>query len=121
MDISSATRALSALSQETRLRAFRLLVRAGSDGIAAGKIAAALDAPHNTVSSHLAILVNAGLIGARRQSRSVIYSIDFAGTRELLAFLVEDCCQGNPEICLPILDSLRPGACDAPTRTGDNR
>ena len=111
MDISTASKALAALSQETRLNAFRLLVRAGSDGIAAGKIAEALDIPHNTMSSHLSTLVNAGLVTSKRESRSIIYSIDFDGTRALLSFLMEDCCQGTPEVCLPVLESLLPGCC----------
>ena len=113
MDISSASRALGALSQESRLKAFRLLVRSGAEGIAAGKIAETLDIPHNTMSTHLATLVNAGLASSRRESRSIIYSIDFDGTRELLSFLVEDCCQGQPEVCLPVLESVLPGCCAA--------
>ena len=111
MDILEATRALGALSQESRLKAFRLLVRSGAEGIAAGKIAEALDIPHNTMSTHLATLVHAGLVSSRRESRSIIYSIDFDGTRELLAFLVEDCCQGQPDVCLPVLESVLPGCC----------
>ena len=111
MDISTASRALGALSQESRLRAFRMLVKSGSEGIAAGKIADALEVPHNTMSTHLATLVNAGLLTSRRESRSIIYSIDFEGTRELLAFLMEDCCQGNPEVCLPVLESVLPSCC----------
>jgi DNA-binding transcriptional ArsR family regulator len=111
MDITDATRALGALSQESRLKAFRLLVRSGAEGVAAGKIAEALEIPHNTMSTHLATLVHAGLVNSRRESRSIIYSIDFDGTRELLAFLVEDCCQGQPEVCLPVLESVLPGCC----------
>ncbi len=111
MELSSAGRALGALSQETRLAAFRLLVRAGKDGIAAGEIARALSVPHNTLSSHLAILVNAGLAGSRREGRSVIYRVDLDGTRALLSFLVEDCCQGRPEDCAPALESVLPACC----------
>jgi DNA-binding transcriptional ArsR family regulator len=116
MDINHATRAFGALSQESRLKAFRLLVRSGTEGIAAGKIAETLDIPHNTMSTHLATLVHAGLVTSRRESRSIIYSIDFDGTRDLLSFLVEDCCQGQPEVCLPVLESVLPGCCaPAPT------
>ena len=118
MDITNATRALAALSQESRLRAFRMLVRSGSDGIAAGKIADTLEVPHNTMSTHLATLVNAGLVTSRRESRSIIYSIDFDGTRALLSFLMEDCCQGNPDVCLPVLESLLPGCCAPNQITG---
>ena len=121
MDILTTVKALGALSQESRLEAFRLLVRSGSEGMAAGEIARALKIPHNTMSSHLSILVNAGLIGSRRESRSIIYSIDFAGTRDLLSFLVEDCCQGRPELCAPVLDSVLSDCCAASNSTGDNQ
>ena len=117
MDKNVATRAFGALSQETRLEAFRLLVRSGADGMAAGTIARELDIPHNTMSSHLAILANAGLVTSQREGRSIIYSIDFAGTRALLSFLMEDCCQGRPEVCAPILDSVLAGCC---IPTGNN-
>ena len=120
MDISTAVKALGALSQESRLEAFRLLVRSGSEGMAAGEIARRLRIPHNTMSSHLSILANAGLIGSRREGRSIIYSIDFTGTRELLSFLMEDCCQGRPELCAPVLDSLLPGCCATSNTTGEN-
>jgi len=66
MDKTSAARAFSALAQETRLDVFRMLVRAGSDGMAAGDIARAAGVPHNTMSAHLSVLANAGLVGARR-------------------------------------------------------
>jgi len=108
MDISATIKALAALAQESRLNAFRLLVHCGPEGLAAGEIARELGIPHNTLSSHLAILSNAGLINSQRESRSIIYRIDFAGTRELLSFLMEDCCQGQPELCAPVLDSLLP-------------
>jgi DNA-binding transcriptional ArsR family regulator len=109
MDISTTVKALGALAQESRLNAFRLLVRSGPDGLAAGEIARRLEIPHNTLSSHLAILSNAGLLTSHRQSRSIIYRIDFDGTRKLLSFLMEDCCQGQPELCSPVLDSLLSG------------
>jgi DNA-binding transcriptional ArsR family regulator len=111
MDIIATVKSLGALAQESRLAAFRLLVRRGDEGMAAGEIARALSIPHNTMSSHLAILANAGLINSRRESRSIIYSIDFDGTRELLSFLMQDCCQGQPEICAPVLKSVLPGCC----------
>ena len=102
---------MGALAQETRLETFRLLVRTGAGGMAAGEIARTLDIPHNTLSSHLAILVNAGLVGSRRDGRSIIYSVNFDGTRDLLSFLMEDCCQGHPDVCAPVLDSVLPGCC----------
>lgn len=111
MDEQSAVKALSALAQESRLGAFRLLVRAGPDGLPAGEIARALAIPHNTLSAHLSILANAGLVASRRAGRSVIYAVDYAGTRNLLAFLMEDCCRGKPEICAPALDCVLPECC----------
>jgi ArsR family transcriptional regulator len=118
MDIIIATKALGALSQESRLAAFRMLVRSGIDGVPAGEIARRLDIPHNTMSSHLSILVNAGLVNSRREGRSIIYSIDFDGTRDLLSFLMEDCCQGRPEVCSPVLDSVLPGCCAPTSKNG---
>jgi len=121
MDVSITLKALGALAQESRLEAFRLLVRSGAEGMAAGEIARALKVPHNTMSSHLSILVNAGLIGSRRESRSIIYSIDFSGTRDLLSFLMEDCCRGRPELCAPVLDSVLSGCCTVNNPSGDNQ
>jgi DNA-binding transcriptional ArsR family regulator len=108
MDTNIAIKAFGALSQDSRLKAFRLLVQHGADGMAAGDIARALDIPHNTLSSHLAILTQAGLVAARRDGRSVIYRVDLDGTRALLTFLMEDCCGGRPEMCAPALDSVLP-------------
>lgn len=95
MDIQEALIVFDALSQETRLRAFRLLVEAGPVGLAAGAISQRLDTPHNTMSFHLNHLVNAGIVSSRKQGRSVIYSADFEGMRELMGFMVKDCCNGE--------------------------
>jgi DNA-binding transcriptional ArsR family regulator len=114
MDKKIATGALGALSQETRLESFRLLVRRGADGMAVGDIATNLGTPHNTMSSHLAILVNAGLVDSRREGRSVIYSVNFNGVRALLAFLMEDCCRIGSDVCSPLLDRLQPACCPTP-------
>ena len=120
MDISTTVKALGALAQESRLNAFRLLVSSGPDGLAAGEIARRLEIPHNTLSSHLAILSNAGLLTSHRESRSIIYRIDFDGTRNLLSFLMEDCCQGQPELCSPVLDSLLSTSCASDNALSDN-
>ncbi len=95
MDTQEALIVFDALSQETRLRAFRLLVEAGPSGLAAGAISQRLDTPHNTLSFHLNHLVNAGIVSSRKQGRSVIYSADFEGMRELMSFMVKDCCNGE--------------------------
>lgn len=84
-----------ALSQETRLKAFRLLVKAGPSGLAAGSLSDQLGTPHNTLSFHLSHLSNAGIISSRKQGRSVIYSANYDATRDLIGFMVEDCCSAE--------------------------
>ena len=124
MDKERAIRAFAALAQESRLGVFRLLVRTGAERMAAGEIARALDVPHNTMSSHLAILSNAGLVTSRRDGRSVIYAIDLEGTRKLLSFLMEDCCRGRPEVCAPLIACVLPECCgpdEGAKRTGRER
>jgi ArsR family transcriptional regulator, arsenate/arsenite/antimonite-responsive transcriptional repressor len=111
MDISHAVAALGALAQESRLKVFRLLVRAGTKGIAAGEIARALKVPANTMSSHLAVLARARLVVSRKAGRSVVYAVDLEGTRKLLSFLVEDCCQGEPSVCAPVIESALAACC----------
>jgi len=102
MDTQDAVKRLSALAQDSRLEVFRLLVKAGPGGMAAGDIARSLETAANTMSQQLLILSNAGLIRARRDGRSIIYSVDFDAMSGLLVFLTEDCCGGRPEVCAPL-------------------
>src|SRR5258706_13987293 len=102
MNTKQAIPALAALAQETRLAIFRMLVARGPEGLAAGHIAAKLDLPPSSLSFHLAQLNHAGLILQRRQSRSLIYSIDFAAMNGLMGFLTENCCGGNATLCAPV-------------------
>jgi len=102
METANALRALSALAQDGRLAVFRLLVKTGPDGMAAGDIARRLKTAPNTMSAQLLVLSNAGLVRARRDGRSIIYAVDFAAMSALLLFLTEDCCGGKPEICAPL-------------------
>lgn len=95
MDIQEAIIMFDALSQETRLRAFRLLVKAGPAGLAAGVLSESLGTPHNTMSFHLNHLSNAGIISSRKEGRSVIYSANFDATNNLIAFMVKDCCSAE--------------------------
>ena len=99
MSSPHALAALAALGQPTRLEIFRLLIRREPEGFAAGAIADAVSAPHNTLSTHLAILARAGLVRGAREGRSIIYRADIAGMRDLISFLVTDCCDGHPELC----------------------
>ena len=103
MEDTAALRAFEALGQPSRLAVLRLLIKAGPGDVAAGDIAAQLNLRPNTLSTHLAILTDAGLICAQRQGRSIRYAADMAGLRALVGFLVEDCCGGHPEICAPLL------------------
>jgi ArsR family transcriptional regulator, arsenate/arsenite/antimonite-responsive transcriptional repressor len=88
MDKTAALSALSGLGQDTRLEIFRLLVRAGSEGVPAGEIASRLGAVQNTVSAHLKVLDHAGLIRSERDGRVIRYRADMIGFRDLLAYLM---------------------------------
>ena len=99
MDGPHALAALAALGQQTRLSIFRLLVRQEPTGMQAGALAEAVGCPHNTLSTHIAILARAGLVKGTREGRTITYRADAAGTRALIAFLVTDCCDGRPELC----------------------
>jgi ArsR family transcriptional regulator len=115
MEFNIAIKRLSALAQEGRLAVFRLLVKAGPDGIAAGEIAQTLELPPNTLSAQLAILANAGLVASRRAGRSIIYSANYDGMSELLLYLMDDCCQGRPEVCAPLGEAAsRASCCEKP-------
>lgn len=111
MDLPTAVEALSALAHGHRLAVFRLLVRAGADGMPAGDIAREVGTLPNTLSTHLTILGHAGLVRSRREGRSIIYSADYDGMRALLGFLMDDCCAGRPEICAPLADVVAPASC----------
>ena len=114
MDLQGAVATLSALANASRLAVFRLLVQAGPQGLAAGEIARASAIVPSTLSTHLAQLAGAGLIQARRESRSIIYTADYARMRELLGFLLEDCCAGAPEVCAPLAEIAARAACCEP-------
>jgi len=106
MDLIEALDALSALSNETRLWVFRLLVQMGSEGMTAGEIADNLSSRQNTMSSHLKFLSQAGLIISQREGRHVRYRADYDTVRRLVLFLMEDCCQSRAEVCRPVAESL---------------
>jgi ArsR family transcriptional regulator len=104
METTQAASALSALAQPSRLAAFRLLVAAGPEGMAAGAIGEKLDLPPATLSFHLAGLTRAGLAQSRQDGRFVIYTANFENMNSLVAFLTENCCGGAscaPASCKP--------------------
>lgn len=109
MDKNIALDAFSALSQATRLDVFRLLIKAGGDGMLAGDIGDALGVRQNTMSTNLGVLTRAGLIRFEREGRSIRYFADMDGLRHLLGFLMQECCGGNPALCQPVIDELSCG------------
>lgn len=113
MDQHAALDSLAALSQETRLAAFRLLVKAAPDGLPAGEIGERLGVVQNTMSAHLAVLARCGLVSSQRKGRVIEYAANFAAIRQLLLFLMQDCCQGTPEICAPLLELV---GCEPPRK-----
>ena len=113
METTTAASALSALAHPGRLEVFRLLVRAGPEGMAAGEIARATGSLANTLSANLNVLAGAGLVSSRRDGRSIIYAAGYEAMRELLAFLMEDCCAGKAEICAPLAAIAERAACCA--------
>ena len=111
MDSEPAILALAALAQSTRLEAFRLLVRHEPNGLAAGEISDRLAVPTNTMSAHLGVLSRAGLVTSERRSRSIVYRADLDRVRDLVLFLLQDCCEGRADLCQPLLAALAP-CCD---------
>lgn len=106
MDKNHALDAFAALGQSTRLDVFRLLIKAGDTGLSAGEVGDTLGVRQNTMSANLSILARSGLIRSERQGRSIRYFADMDGVRGLLAFLMEDCCAGRPELCQPVIDLI---------------
>lgn len=95
MEIQSVLNAFGALSQESRLKVFRLLVQRGKEGLAAGTIASELGITPATMSHHLEQLSQAGLLASRRDGRSIIYSANYDTMQNLINFLLENCCEGD--------------------------
>ncbi len=106
MDLNQPITSFAALSQQTRLEVFRLLIKAGTDGLLAGELGERLGVRQNTMSANLTVLLNAGLVRNERQGRTIRYFADFDAVRGLLAFLMEDCCGGRSELCKPIIDEI---------------
>lgn len=99
IDETRVIEGLGSLAQPTRLSAFRHLLAAHPDGLPAGDIARRCDVPHNTMSTHLTVLNRAGLITVERQGRLMNYRADLRSFRDLVRFLVRDCCNGQPGLC----------------------
>jgi ArsR family transcriptional regulator, arsenate/arsenite/antimonite-responsive transcriptional repressor len=105
-----ALAALAGLGQATRLEIFRMLMRSEPNGLPAGAIAEALECPHNTLSTHIGILARSGLVHGTRDGRSIIYRANVDAMKSLITYLVNDCCDGHPELC-GLQEALRPQSC----------
>ncbi|MBL4619713.1 MAG: helix-turn-helix transcriptional regulator [Marinicaulis sp.] len=111
MALKQTLSGLGALAHEGRLGLFRLLVKAGPSGLAAGEVADAARINFTTASAQLSVLAHAGLVTNRREGRSIIYMADYDAIRSLIMFLMEDCCQGNAEILGPLVERASRAAC----------
>src|SRR5258708_9011053 len=120
MELSEAIQRLSALAQEGRLGVFRLLVKAGPGGLAAGEIARRLGVQANTLSAQLLVMSNAQLVRARREGRSIIYAVHFDAMRDLLVFLTEDCCGGRAEVSAPLIEAANRPLCSVTQKGRSN-
>jgi DNA-binding transcriptional ArsR family regulator len=99
METEHAVEALGALAHEHRLKIYRLLVEQGPEGLSAGAIGEAVSLAPSSLTFHLQNLQRAGLIVQRRESRSLIYSVDFAAMNDLVGYLTENCCAGSGAPC----------------------
>lgn len=115
METKSATTALAALAQETRLSVFRLLVEAGPEGMSVGSIGEKLGVPPATLSFHLKELSHASLVVSRQESRFIYYMANFAQMAALMTFLTQNCCRGMPQECLSVMETALESCC-APSR-----
>lgn len=106
METDKALDALAALAHAIRLTVYRLLVQAGPDGLPAGRIAELMEMPASSLSFHLKELHRAGLLSSRQDKRSIIYSARYETMNDLLGFLTENCCGGNP--CSPVICCEQP-------------
>ena len=106
MDINKSITAFSALSLEARLNAMRLLIKAGKNGMPAGAISEELGVKQNTMSSHLSVLQNAGLISSEREGRIIRYFMNMDELKSLLTYLLEDCCGGEGAVCRPLINMV---------------
>ena len=120
MELNTAVITLAALAQETRLAVFRLLVEAGPEGVAAGRIGESLKVPGATLSFHLKELARAGLVTTRQERQFIYYAVDFDRMAELMAFLTQNCCQGMPEKCLTVVETAL-GSCCAPVKKSQSK
>lgn len=108
MEMITATQGFGALAHESRLQVFRLLMREGPGGLPAGVVSGRTGIAPSTLSFHLTHLERARLLRSWRVQRQIFYAVDIDGTRQLIAYLTEECCGGRPETCAGLIDELMP-------------
>ena len=111
MEIKTVVLALGALAQETRLTIFRLLVEAGPEGLAAGRIGETLKVPGATLSFHLKELARTGLVSSKQEKQFIYYAVDFERMADLMTYLTQNCCQGMPKECLTVVETALGRCC----------
>ena len=121
METTTAVAALAALAQETRLSIYRVLVEAGPEVVAAGRIGETLDVPPATLSFHLKELARAGLVTSRHEGRYIYYAADFPHMAALMSYLTQNCCRGMPQECLTVVETALGRCCAPPAKTRSRR
>lgn len=121
MEIKTAVIALAALAQETRLSIYRVLVEAGAEGLAAGRIGEMLEVPPATLSFHLKELSRARLVSARQEGRYIYYAADFPHMAALMSYLTQNCCRGMPQECLTVVETALGRCCAPPAKSRPSR
>ena len=121
MEIKTAVLALGALAQETRLTIFRLLVEAGPEGLAAGRIGETLKVPGATLSFHLKELARTGLVSSKQEKQFIYYAVDFERMADLMTYLTQNCCQGMPKECLAVVETELSRCCSPVSKTKRTR
>lgn len=106
MQADDALSLLAALAHPTRLAAFRLLVKHEPAGLSTGQLVEHSGLAQSTFSTHLAVLVEAGLVVSEKRGRQMIQRADVGALRDLMLFLAKDCCEGHPDVCAPLLAQL---------------
>ena len=110
MNKEIATQVFESLASGVRLDIYRLLVKAGLEGMVAGQVASTLEMAPNNLSFHLKAMTRAGLLSVEQEGRFQRYRANIPQMLDLIAFLTEECCAGHPEQCL----SLRAASCCPP-------
>ena len=121
MELNVAVITLAALAQKTRLAVFRLLVEAGPEGVAAGRIGESLKVPGATLSFHLKELARAGLVTTRQQRQFIYYAVDFTRMAQLMTYLTQNCCRGMPQACLSEVETALGSCCPPNLKTKRKR